>query len=128
MITREEKIVKVGKYAVRIKGDNFNLAQNIKEADRYQGHDLTCFVWVKTNVPNKYRIQLYDGFSSSVSDRHTGSDEWELLNTNIKVSRRAQIISVRLIQAEKTGKLDDVVFIDGAIVIDRPPLSVPPVK
>ena len=118
MVNREEKEVKVGKYSAKITGDNFNFAQDLSNFEDYKGKKLTCFAWVKTNVPDKYRIQIYDGIDSSFSKRHSGRGDWELLQVNHTVNPSAKFILIRIIQAERTGKVDDVVYVDGALLVE----------
>ena len=118
MAVREEKEVRVCKYSVKITGDNFNFTQILSNLDDYKVKILTCFAWVKTNVPDKYRIAIYDSIDHSFSKRHSGSGEWELLQANLTVDPSAKSIVVRIIQAEKTGKVDDVVYVDGAILVE----------
>ena len=118
MVFREEKEVKVGRYSVKITGDNFNFTQVLSNIEDYKGKPLSCFAWVKTDVPDKYRIQIYDGFDSSFSKRHSGGGEWELLQVNYTVNPSAEFITVRIVQAEKTGKVDDIVYVDGALAVE----------
>lgn len=117
-VFREEKEVKAGKYSAKITGDNFNFFQNLLNFEDYRGKKITCFAWVKTNVPNKYRIQIYDGIDFSFSFRHSGKGRWELLQVNHTVNPQAKFLKIRVIQAAKTGKVDDVVYVDGALLIE----------
>lgn len=118
MVIREEKKVKVGRYSIKITGDNFNFTQNLSNLEDYKGKSLTCFAWIKTNVPDKYRIEIYDGIDYSFSKRHSGSGNWELLQANLTVNPLAKFLTIRVIQAEKTGKVDDVVYVDGALLVE----------
>ena len=118
MVVREEKEVKVGRYSAKITGDNFNFSQNLSNLEDYKGKPLTCFVWVKTDVADKYRIQIYDGFDSSFSKRHPGEGDWKLLQVNCKINPLATSVIIRVIQAEKTGKVNDVVYVDGALLVE----------
>lgn len=118
MVTREEREVKVGRYAAKISGDNFNFAQNLADPEKLRGKTITGFVWMKTDIPNKYRVQIGDGKNSSFSDRHSGSARWELLQVNHVVDSADRSVTVRVVQAEKTGRLDDVVLVDGALVVE----------
>jgi len=117
-IFREEKEVKVGKYSAKITGDNFNFFQNLPNFEDYRGKKITCFAWLKTNVPNKYRIQIYDGVDFSFSFRHSGKGRWELLQVNHTINPQAKFLKIRVIQATKTGKVDDVVYVDGALLLE----------
>lgn len=117
-IFMEEKEVKVGKYSAKITGDNFNFFQNLPNFEDYKGKKITCFAWVKTNVPHKYRIQIYDGIDFNFSFRHLGKGRWELLQVNHTVNPHAKFLKIRVIQAAKTGKVDDVVYVDGALLLE----------
>jgi hypothetical protein len=118
MVTREEKDVKVGKFAARIKGDNFNFGQDIVDCQKLKGKPITGFVWMKTNVPQKFRMQIYDGISSSFSNWHSGNGRWELLQINHMVHHNAKEVIFRVVQAERTGKTDDIVLVDGALLVE----------
>jgi len=115
---REEKEVKAGKYSAKITGDNFNFYQYLSNFEDYKGKNISCFVWVKTEVPNKYRIELYDGIKYSYSKRHWGGGNWELLQTTHKIDPSAEFVNIRVIQAAKTGAVDDVVYVDGALLVE----------
>lgn len=117
MVVREEKELRVGKYSARITGDNYNFTQNLSNFEDCKGKSLTCFAWVKTNVPDKYRIEIYDGLDYEFSNRHSGGGDWELLQANYAGNPLAKFLTVRVIQAESAGKVDDVVYVDGAILV-----------
>ena len=117
-VTQEDKEVKIGKYSAKITGDDFNLIQYLSNFEDYKEKKITCFAWVKTDVPNKYRIQIYNGIDSSFSFRHSGKGRWELLQVNHTVNPQAKFVKVRVIQAAKTGKADDVVYVDGALLLE----------
>jgi hypothetical protein len=118
MVTREEKDIKVGRFAARIKGDNFNFGQDINDSINIQGKPITGFVWMKTDVPQKYRMQIYDGISSSFSNWHSGNGRWELLQINYIVDKNARNVSFRVVQAEKRGRPNDTVIVDGALLVE----------
>ena len=118
MVTWEEKEVRLGRYSAKITGDNFNFAQDLSNFKDYKGKSLTCFAWVKTNVPDKYRIEIYDGIGHIFSNRHSGAGGWELIQANFTVNPLAKFVTIRIIQAEKTGKVNDVVYVDGAILVE----------
>jgi len=115
---REEKEVKVGKYSAKITGDNFNFYQYLSNFEDYKDKNISCFVWVKTEVPNKYRIELYDGIKSSYSKRHWGGGNWELLQVTHKIDPSAEFVNIRVIQAANTGGVDDIVYVDGALLVE----------
>ena len=115
---REEKEVKAGKYSAKITGDNFNFYQYLSNFDDYKGKNISCFVWIKAEVPNKYRIELYDGIKSSYSKRHWGGGNWELLQATHKIDPSAEFVNIRVIQAANTEGVDDVVYVDGALLVE----------
>jgi hypothetical protein len=116
-VSREEEEVKTGQCSVRISGDNYNFFQDITDFEDLKGRTLTCFVWMRTDVPNKFRVQIYDGTNSSYSPRHQGRGNWQMLQCNHEVSTSADFLRIRVIQAAETGKLDDVVYADGALLV-----------
>ncbi len=115
---REEKEVKIGKYSAKITGDNFNFSQYLSNFKDYKDKNISCFVWVKTKVPNKFRIEIYDGIKSSYSKRHWGGGNWELLQATHEIDPSAEFVKVRVIQAANTGGVDDVVYVDGALLVE----------
>jgi hypothetical protein len=117
-VIKEEKEIRVGRYSIKITGDSYNFEQDLPNFEKYKGKQITCFVWVKTNVANKYRIQIHDGIDSSTSKKHSGRGGWELLQANHTVNPSAKLVRVRVIQAVKTGKPDAEVFIDGALLVE----------
>ncbi len=118
MIFREKREVKAGKYSAKIVGDNFNFTQILANNKDISGKKLTCFVWVKTNVPNKYRIKIDGGYEECSSERHSGSGDWVLLQAKLTVNPLARFIIVRIISARRTGNVDDVVYVDGALLVE----------
>jgi len=118
MLTREEKTVKVGQYAVKIKGSNFNLYQDLTNYKKFSGKEVTCFAWIKTDVANTFRIQIYDGIDANYSEMHSGLGKWELLQVNHRVNPNAKFVKIRVLQAERSEKSDPIVFVDGAVLVE----------
>jgi len=118
MVIKEEKEIRVGRYSIKITGDSYNFEQDLPNFEKYKGKQITCFVWVKTNAANKYRIQIHDGIDSSTSKKHSGRGGWELLQANHTVNPSAKLVRVRVIQALKTENGDAEVFVDGALLVE----------
>lgn len=118
MIVREDRDVRVGHYAARITGDDFNLGQELIPIEQYRGKAVTGFVWARTRVPGKFRVEIYDGVRASFSPRHSGRDRWELLQVNHTISPEAKFVIVRLVQAARTGGRDDVIIVDGGLLVE----------
>jgi len=118
MAIQEENEVKVGQYSAKITGDNFNFTQVLTDIENLKGKQYTCFVWIKTDKPDKYRIKIDVGKETGFSRRHSGSGEWELLQANLKIDLEAESIVVRIISARKTGNVNDVVYVDGALMVE----------
>jgi hypothetical protein len=114
---REENDVKFGQFSAKITGDNFNFSQDLADPLEFREKSITCFVWVKTEVPNKYRVQIFDDKNSSFSERHLGNGKWELLQVNHDVHPTAEMVKVRIIQAAQTGNAEDVVYVDSALMV-----------
>lgn len=115
---KESSDKKFGKYALKITGDNFNFYQNIILSGLVSEKEkkISCFAWLKTTVPGKYRIQIYDGIDSSLSERHRGDGNWQLLRAMHTINPTATSLEVRVVQAEKTGGLKDIVYVDGVLL------------
>lgn len=115
-IEREDGTSKIGRYCAKVTGDDYCLFQNLADLEKYRGKELTCFAWLKTPVPDKYRIRIHDGISQSMSIAHTGDSEWHLFQVTHEVSPEARRLEVDVVHAERTGKNDDVVYVDGVLV------------
>jgi hypothetical protein len=116
--SREEKEVMIGKYSAKITGDNFNFFQNLSNLENYRGKKITCFAWIKTSTPNKFRMEIYDGIKSNFSKIHWGGGDWELLQANHTISHQAEFVNIRVIQAANTGGVNDVVYVDGTLLVE----------
>lgn len=116
-VDKEQKEVRVGRKSVKITGDAFNFSQNLQNFEDYRGKQLSCFVWIKTDAPNKYRVQINDGIDKSNSRTHPGKGGWELLQVNHTVNSSADLVRIRVIQALKTGT-KDVAYVDGALLVE----------
>ncbi len=115
-VQKEGSDKKVGKYALKITGDNFNFYQNVTLPGLAPEKKISCFALIKTSVSNKYRIQIYDGIDSSFSERHTGDGSWKILRAIHNINPKAASLEIRAVQAEKTGGLNDVVYVDGILL------------
>jgi hypothetical protein len=115
-VQKENSDKKFGKYAVKITGDNFNFYQKLSVSGLNSENKISCFAWIKTAVPGKYRIQIYDGIDSSFSERHTGDGKWQMLRAIHTINPLAASLEIRVVQAEKNGGLNDVVYVDGVLL------------
>ena len=115
-VQKDNRAKKFGKYAIKITGDNFNFYQNVTLSGQASGNIISCFALIKTSIPNKYRIQIYDGIDSSFSERHTGDGKWQLLWAIHAINSKAASLEIRVVQAERTNGLNDVVYVDGVLL------------
>lgn len=115
-VQKDNSDKKFGKYAIKITGDNFNFYQNVTLSGLAPEKKMSCFAWLKTTVPDKYRIQIYDGIDSSLSERHTGDGKWQLLRAIHTINPKAKSVELRVVQVEKTNGLNDVVYVDGVLL------------
>jgi hypothetical protein len=116
-VQKEKSNKKLGKYAVKITGDRFNFYQNVTLHELAPGKKVTCFAWINTRIPDKYRIEIYDGIDSSISERHTGDGKWQILRVTHSVNPLATSIELRVVQANMTGGVNDVVYVDGVLLL-----------
>jgi len=115
-VQKESNDKKFGKYAIKLTGDNFNFYQNVTLSGLAPGKEIICFAWLKSTVPDKYRIQIYDGIDSSFSTRHMGDGKWQLLRAIHTIKSKPISLEIRVVQAEKTNGLNDVVYVDGVLL------------
>jgi hypothetical protein len=115
-IARDNNESRAGRFCARITGDGYNFYQRIYRTEYRELKTITCFAWIKTSVPNKYRIEIYDGFRSSLSETHNGDGQWHLLRAIHSIDRKSDCLDVRAVQASRTGNEDDSVLIDGILV------------
>ena len=85
-----------------------------------KGQKVEAVAWVKTAANRELRLQLHDGNHGQVSTHHSGSDEWELLSTELQVGDDPQAF-VLDVDLEGTG----VAYVDAvAVRVDGRVMSV----
>lgn len=112
----ESSVQRVGKSALKITGDNFNFYQKLPISGLFP-KVITCFAWIKTDVPQKYRIEIYDGIGFSASERHRGDGTWQILRAIYTTNPKSSSLEIRVVQAEKTGNRNAVVYVDGVLLL-----------
>jgi hypothetical protein len=117
-IEKEDIIKMVGEHSLKIKGDNYNFEQTLIDIKYYIGKPLTCFVLLRTDIKNKYRVQLYDGVTSTFSARHSGNGDWEILAATHTLHPSAKFFTVRVIQAAKTNNMNDIIYLNGVVLFE----------
>jgi hypothetical protein len=101
---------------IKLSGKNFIFLQDIKDFEKFRGHYVTLYVQMKTSVPNKFGIQIYDGKNKAIS-YHPGTGNYEVIGLPFKVDENADQLSIRVVNAQDIGSADDVVEVKGAILL-----------
>ncbi|MGD0756516.1 MAG: hypothetical protein ABR927_15800, partial [Bacteroidales bacterium] len=111
-ITRNDK----NDDGIKLSGKNFIFIQDIKDFEKVRGHYVTLYVQMKTNVPNKFGVQIYDGKKADIS-YHPGTGNYEVIELPFKVGDNADQLSIRVVYAQDIGSVEDTVEVKGAILL-----------
>jgi len=104
------------KSSIKLSGKRFIFIQRIQDYDKARGHYVTLFVQMKTSVPNKFGVQIYDGRGAKAS-YHPGTARYEEIAVSYKVDEQADRLSIRIVQAKDIGSEKDVVEVRAAILL-----------
>lgn len=104
------------KNSIKLSGKRFIFTQNIQDYDKARGRYITLFVQMKTSVPNKFGVQIYDGRGAKAS-YHPGTARYEEIAVSYKVDEQADRLSIRIVQAKDIGSEEDVVEVRAAILL-----------
>lgn len=118
LITRNDK----NNDGIKLSGKNFIFIQDIKDFKKFLGHYVTLYVQMKTNVSNKFGVQIYDGKKAVIS-YHPGTGNYEVIGIPFKVSENADQLSIRVVNAQDIGSIEDVVEVKGAILLSGDSIS-----
>ena len=118
LITRNDKKDE----GIKLSGKNFIFIQDIKDFEKVRGHYVTLYVQMKTNVPNKFGVQIYDGKNADIS-YHPGKGNYEVIGLSFKVDENADQLSIRVVNAKDIGSVDDTVEVKGAILLPGDSIS-----
>jgi len=105
-----------GKSSIKLSGKNFIFIQNIQDYDKARGRYITLFVQMKTSVPNKFGVQIYDGRGAKAS-YHPGTARYEEIAVSYKVDEQADRLSIYIVNAKDIGSEEDIVKIRAAILL-----------
>jgi hypothetical protein len=101
---------------IKLSGKNFIFIQDIKDFEKLRGHYVTLYVQMKTNVSNKFGVQIYDGKKADIS-YHPGTGNYEVVRLSFKVCDNADQLSIRVVNAQDIGSFEDTVEVKGAILL-----------
>lgn len=125
VLARESTIVKSGTYSAKLtaatNSSNTNIACEITNAGGHnlaywKGRAVTYGAWVYATVPNRARVQIYDGVSNAVSSFHTGNSTWQWLTVTYTIASTAT--AVYLINLIDSGTVSTSIYVDVASCVE----------
>jgi len=118
LITRNDK----SDDGIKLSGKSFIFIQDIKDFEKIRGHYVTLYVQMKTSVPNKFGVQIYDGKKADIS-YHPGTGNYEVIGLHFKVSENADQLSIRVVYAQNIGSIEDTVEVKSAVLLPGDSIS-----
>jgi hypothetical protein len=91
---------------LEIYGFNFNF-ERLFPVSEFKSTCISLGASLQTSIPNTYRLQVYDGYTSSQSPYHSGNGKFEFLKLTHTIHPMATKVWVRAIQADRNkGKYE----------------------
>lgn len=120
---RSTSVVKHGRYAAALtrRGADCDLHRGLSDdvggLTYLRGRTFTLGGWVYATVPNRARLELGDGVTTSISAYHSGSSAWEWLTATIAVDRAAPTLLAlcKLKQGDTTAWFDGLHLAEGTL-------------
>lgn len=122
-VARATSVVKHGRYAASLKRRGADcdlrrgLADDLGGLTYLRGRTFTLGGWVYATVPNRARLELGDGVTTSISAYHSGGSAWEWLTVTIAVDRAAPTLLAlcKLKQGDTTAWFDGLQLAEGTL-------------
>lgn len=122
-VARSTRVVKHGRYAASLtrRGTDCDLRRGLADdlggMPHLRGRTLTLGGWVYTSAPNRARLELGDGVTTSASAYHPGNSAWEWLTVTIVVDRAAPVLLAlcKLKQGDTTAWFDGLHLSEGTL-------------
>lgn len=122
-VARATSVVKHGRYAAALtrRGADCDLRRGLVDdlggLIYLRGRTFTLGGWVYASVPNRARLELGDGVTTSISAYHSGSSAWEWLTATIAVDRAAPVLLAlcKLKQGDTTAWFDGLHLAEGTL-------------
>ncbi|MCY3895209.1 MAG: hypothetical protein OXG17_01935 [Chloroflexi bacterium] len=120
---RATSVVKHGRHAASLKrrGADCDLRRGLVDdlggLTYLRGRTFTLGGWVYATVPNRARLELGDGVTTSISAYHTGGSAWEWLTVTIAVDSAAPTLLAlcKLKQGDTTAWFDGLQLAEGTL-------------
>lgn len=119
-VERESSTIKLNTYAAKLSAVG-QIAQDLPDETRLavDNSQFAFGVYAKTDTADKARIGYYNGVTTTYSNYHTGSDEWEWLTLSLSVTSAPS--AMRFVLDSQGG----TVYFASAVVIRGNPNSGP---
>ena len=101
---------------VRLNGKRFIFTQAIQDYKKSRNQYVTLFVLMKTSIPHKFGISIYDGKNAQFL-AHPGTGKFEEIALSFKVDEKADKLVAYIVNARNTGSENDIVEVAGAIML-----------
>ena len=101
--------------SIKLKGKNFNFTQVIQDYEKVRSKNFTLFVQMKTSIPNKFGVKIYDGKRASFS-AHPGTGRYEEITVSLRVDKHSDRLVAYIVTARDIGSGEDVVEVKASIL------------
>lgn len=122
-VARATSVVKHGRYAASLtrRGADCDLRRGLADdlggLTYLRGRTFTLSGWVYATVPNRARLELGDGVTTSISAYHSGGSAWEWLTATIVADSAAPALLAlcKLKQGDTTAWFDGLQLAEGTL-------------
>ena len=122
-VARATSVVKHGRYAASLTRRDADcdlrrgLADDLGGLTYLRGRTFTLGGWVYATVPNRARLELGDGVTTSISAYHSGSSAWEWLTATIVADSAASALPAlcKIKQGDTTAWFDGLQVAEGTL-------------
>jgi len=102
--------------SIKLKGKNFNFTQVIQDYEKVRSKNFTLFVQMKTSIPNKFGVKIYDGKRASFS-AHPGTGRYEEITVSFRMDKHSDRLVAYIVTARDIGSGEDVVEVKASILV-----------
>lgn len=121
-VSQNSSVVQSGQYSLECNittstGSNyFTLVQFIENYQAYQGKTLTLSIWINTTRTD-INLEMYDGFTGSVSSYHPGDGTWHQLTLTKTISSSATSLQILVGQNGTPVAATGAYYVDSAMLV-----------
>lgn len=116
LIERSQESHDDNRSPIRLEGKRFIFTQAIQDYGNLRGQYVTLFVQMKTSIPNKFGVKIYDG-KQALFVTHPGTGRYEEITVSQKIDRQADRVVAYIVAARDMGSEEDAVEVKAAIML-----------